>query len=105
MKGHDLYQLDPVTVSRGEVYNFIVLMHNELICLKGDLLKWRSLTMKYIPFHPLSLFSSTLLLCLFFLSRAHKNGWLEQKRVTPIEAHSPGKIIELLLKKEYPVRA
>ena len=26
--------------------------------------------------------------------RAHKNGRLEKERVTPIEAHSPGKIIE-----------
>ena len=28
------------------------------------------------------------------LSRAHKNGRLEEKCVTPIEARSPGKIIE-----------
>ena len=27
-------------------------------------------------------------------ARAHKNGWLEEERVTPIEVHSPGKIIE-----------
>jgi len=27
--------------------------------------------------------------------RAHKNGRLEQEHVTPIEAHSLGKIIEL----------
>ena len=34
-------------------------------------------------------------------ARAHKNGRLEEERVTPIEAHSPGKIIELLLKIEH----
>ena len=28
------------------------------------------------------------------LARAHKNGWLEQERVTRIEARSPGEIIE-----------
>ena len=28
------------------------------------------------------------------ISRAHKNGRLEEERVTPIEAHSPVKIIE-----------
>ena len=39
--------------------------------------------------------------------RAHKNGRLEYKHVhvTPIEACSPGKIIELLLKIEQPVCA
>ena len=34
-------------------------------------------------------------------SRAHKNGRLEEERVTPIEAYSPVKIIELLLKIEH----
>ena len=34
-------------------------------------------------------------------TRAHKNGQLEQEHVTPIEACSPGKIIELLLKIEH----
>ena len=77
MKGHDLYQLDPVTVSRGKIYNFIVLIHNQVICLKGDLLKWRSLTMKYIPFHPLSSLSSLLFPLFIFQSRAHKNRQLE----------------------------
>ena len=33
-------------------------------------------------------------------ARVHKNGRLEQERVTPIEAHSPVKIIEL--KIEHP---
>ena len=28
------------------------------------------------------------------MTRVHKNGWLEEERVTPIEARSPGKIIE-----------
>ena len=28
------------------------------------------------------------------MARAHKNGRLEEERVTPIEARSPGKIIE-----------
>ena len=37
----------------------------------------------------------------YIKTRAHKNGRLEQERVTPIEAHCLGKIIELLLKIEY----
>ena len=41
---------------------------------------------------------------LHVIPRAHKNGQLEE-RVTPIEAHSPGKIIELLLKIEHPAHA
>ena len=36
--------------------------------------------------------------------RAHKNGRLEEEHVTPIEARSPGKIIEpYILKIEHPV--
>ena len=31
---------------------------------------------------------------LYSISRAHKNERLEEERVTPIEARSPGKIIE-----------
>ena len=38
-----------------------------------------------------------------YQTRAHKNRRLEQERVTPIEACSPGKIIELLLKIKHPV--
>ena len=37
--------------------------------------------------------------------RVHKNGRLEEECVTPIEARSPVKIIELLLKIEHPVCA
>ena len=29
------------------------------------------------------------------LARAHEDGWLEEECVSLIEAHSPGKIIEL----------
>ena len=36
-------------------------------------------------------------------ARAHRNGWFEYKRVTPIEACSQVKVIELLLKTEYSV--
>ena len=31
----------------------------------------------------------------YTVTRVHKNGQLEEERVTPIEARSPGKIIEL----------
>ena len=31
---------------------------------------------------------------LLYIPRAHKNGRLEYERATPIEARSPGKIIE-----------
>ena len=41
--------------------------------------------------------------CNIIVTRAHKNGRQEYECVTPIEAHSPVKIIELLLKIEHPV--
>ena len=42
--------------------------------------------------------------CWFFPPREHKNKQLEKECVTPIEAHSPVKIIELhVLKIEHPV--
>ena len=39
------------------------------------------------------------------VTRVHKNGWLEQERVTSNNACSLGKIIELLLKIEHMVHA
>ena len=31
----------------------------------------------------------------YVVARTHKNGWLEEEHATPIQAHSPVKIIEL----------